>query len=162
MREKNDLLDGSAIRKRLVKCYVSQKEYEEIKAAAFRSGNMSVSNYVRKTLLFAGGSRFEISFSLGDLRAMIAQLSQYNQRMRNIVAAYEYRTNLYQADIDNLIRLSNELNQMILEICQTILADRKSEKRKAERFLREEVRKLLAQMRAEEQNGDSHPGKRYK
>lgn len=162
MGKNTDLLDNSSVRDCLLKCYVNSKESEKIKVAARQSGNLSVSNYIRKCLFFAGNMRFPIEFDLGDLRAMMALLSEYNQRMQNIINAFQYRTELYRTDLENLIQISKELNCMVQDVYRKTLSDRKVEKKKAERHLREEVDKRLSLIWAEEQSCNPTPGKRYK
>lgn len=135
---------------------------EYIKKSA-ASNFVSVSTFLMKAAIRAGGDKYTIEYKTGDLREVAEGLSEYNQHFYGLVGALQYRSELYQADIDNFRCLAEELNQDIKECLRIIRSDRKWNKKVAERYLREQIDQLISCEREkyveQERNKAHKPGR---
>lgn len=126
-----------------LKTYVSEEIAAYIKKSA-AADYVSVSTYLMKAAVRAGGDKYPIECTTGDLREVSRSLSDYNTHMYGLIGALQYRSELYQSDIDNFQRLAVELNKDVKECLRIIRSDRKWNKKVAERYLREQIDNLLA------------------
>lgn len=119
-----------------IKSYLSKDQYDYIRKAA---GNMSVSTYIRNTLLNAGNNRYNWEISQGDLSEVAEALTEYNRRMHGIVAAFSYRTEFFKTDLQNIEKLAAELNETVKQCLREIRNNRKYIRKQGEAFVRETV-----------------------
>lgn len=145
-----------------LKTYVSEEIAEYIRKSA-ASNYVSVSTYLMKAAIRAGGDKYTVECKTGDLREVSRCLSDYNMHMYGLIGALQFRCELYQTDIDNFRHLAEELNKNVKECLRIIRADRKYNKKVAEQYLREQIDKIISCEREkiieQERNKEHKPGR---
>lgn len=119
-----------------VKSYLSKEQYDYICKAA---GGMSVSTYIRNTLLNAGNFQYNWEIYQGDLTEVAEALNEYNRRMHGIIAAFSYRSEIYRIDLQNIEKLAAELNETVKQCLKEIRNNRKAIRKQGEAFVKEKV-----------------------
>ena len=126
---------------RCVKVYFTDSEYQELLTA---SKGLPLSRFIRKEYL----SRKEpvvISVYTDDISALAVKVSAYIEQLNNFIAALAIRRQLYEADYQKLIQITNDTQIALKEVATYTKNNRKSIRAAGVRILRKEIHRAVQQ-----------------
>ena len=137
----DEVLDGTVERNYQVKTTLSKEEYEYVKKI---SRNMSISAFLRKTILTANNGRFTFEVKTDDLLDVNKSLSEFNMRIMGIIGALRFRTELYKKDIEKMEELLEEVNENVKKQTDMAKKDRNYVRKKGIDYLKEQINKVVS------------------
>lgn len=137
-REEGD--DEPVIRDQNVKVMLSMAELKYVKRLA---GMMSVSAFIRKTILEMGNRKITFDIHGEDLSELGKILSDFNMRMEGIIGALRFRTELYHSDIASMERMLRDVNDNVKKCVTTVMTDRKYIRKRGIEHLKAQINKQI-------------------